>query len=114
MSSLKITPADVCEIGFASSGSSALDVVAHMINENGSFTASCVRFLVLGGICFGLGDGGECLVFSAVCFTKLLLPDGLDGHRKNGGLHSGQPCNFRQRFLFPCSIHCLPHFSVSL
>lgn len=114
MSSLKITPADVCEIGFASSGSSTLGAVAYMINENGSFIASLVfTFLVLGDICFDLGDGGECLGFSAVCFTKLLLLlVGLGGNRKNGGLNSGQSCNFRQVFIY--LFYTLPASFVSL
>lgn len=96
MSSLKITPGGVCGIGFVSSGSSALVVVAHVINENGLFTASLVfSFLVLWCAYFGLGLEGNVLVISAVCFTKLLLPIGLGGNRKNGGLNSGQSCNFR-------------------
>lgn len=112
MNSLEVTLADVCQIGFLSSGSSTSGVVAHVTNENGSFTASVV-FRYLGVFVLIWGDGGECLGFTAVCVTKLLLPVGLGDSKKNG-LNSGQSCNFRQRFLFPRSIHCLPHFPVSL
>lgn len=114
MSSLEVTPADVCHIALLSSGSCTLGVLAHVTSESGSFTASLV-FTYLWVFVLTWGHGGECLGFTAVCVTKLLLlPVGLDGNKKNGGLNSGQSCNFRQRFLFPCSVHCLPHFSVYL
>lgn len=55
MSSIKITPAGICEIGFVSSGSSTSGVVAYISNENGSFNASLAfSFLVLGDVCLDL------------------------------------------------------------
>lgn len=85
-----------------------------MINENGSFYClSFVYILVLGSICFDLGVGGECLVFSAVCFTKLLLPDGLGGHRKNGGLNSDNPATSDRGVYFPI-LHIVCLMSVFL
>lgn len=114
MSSLKTSPSDVCEVDFVSSGSWTLVVVAHVTNENASFTSSLVfTFLVLGVFVLIWGDGEEYLGFSAVCFTKLLLPVGLGGNRKNGGLNSGQSYNFRQRFLFPV-LHTVCFISVCL
>lgn len=52
MSSSKIIPGDVCEIGFVSSGSWTLSVVAHMTNENGSFIAPRVYILGTCGYLF--------------------------------------------------------------
>lgn len=100
MSSLEITPADVCHIGFLSSGSCTLCILAHVTNENGSFTASLV-FTYLWVFVLIWGDGGECLDFTAVCVTKLLLPVGLGGNKKNGGLTLGNPATSDRGFYFP-------------
>lgn len=71
MSSLNITPGGVCGIGFVSSGSSALSVVAHVINENGLFTASAAfSFFVLWCACFGVGFGGECFGYFCSVFYQ--------------------------------------------
>lgn len=60
MSSLEVTPADVCQIGFLSLGRCTLGVLAHVTNENGSFAASLVfTYLVLGDISFDLGTWRE-------------------------------------------------------
>lgn len=68
----------------------------------------CLRTWYLQVFVLIWGNGRECLSFTAVCVTKLLLPVGLGGNKKNGGLNSGQ------QILFPCCTHCLTHLCVSL
>lgn len=71
----------------------------------------CLHTWYLGIFVLIWGHGGECLYFTAVFVTKLLLPVGLGGRKKNGGLTSGQSCNFRQVFIplfytLPASFLC--------
>lgn len=102
MSSLKITPGGVCGIGFVSSGSSALVVVAHVINENGLFTASLVfSFLVLWCAYFGLGLEGnvwlflQCVLPSCCCLLVLVATG------KMVALTLGNPATSDRGFYFP-------------
>lgn len=96
VSSLKVTRAVTCEIGFAPSGNSTLGIVACITNEKGSFSASLwFSFLILWCVFQLLGMEGKVLFISAMCFTKLLQHVCLGGNRKNSSLNSRPSCNLK-------------------
>lgn len=110
MSSLNITPGGVCGIGFVSSGSSALSVVAQVINENGLFTASAAfSFFVLWcGVWRGMFWLFLQCVLPSCCCLLVLVAAG-----KVVALTLDSPATSGRGSYFPV-LHCLHQFSVSL